>query len=165
MRPWSCAQGPRSTDSGPLLQEVPFGIENLNTLVLTVSDVDQALGIADDCVRGVEFARSSPALTPSLEPVAILIVLDHARVSVTITDVKIAMGPESDVRRAVELPFRQGRTFFAGGGRLNGFSLSAKQHDHASFRIELDDHVRTFIHAPDVVLSIDAHGVSEREAI
>ena len=41
----------------------------------------------------------------------------------------------------------------------------AHRHQHASFRAELDDHVRAFIDRPDVVLRVDADAVRHLEAV
>ena len=38
-------------------------------------------------------------------------------------------------------------------------------HHDAAFGIELDDHVGAFVDGPDIVLGVDAHGVSEDEAV
>src|SRR5262249_16479583 len=48
---------------------------------------------------------------------------------------------------------------------IDGFRLTAEDHFDHAIRIELDDHVRAFIHHPDVVVLIYSHRVRERSAI
>ena len=43
--------------------------------------------------------------------------------------------------------------------------LAPDRHDDAAVGIELDDHVRAFVHHPDVVLAIDAYRVGEDEPV
>ncbi len=47
----------------------------------------------------------------------------------------------------------------------NILRLPAHRHHDSSLRVELDDHVRAFIHHPDVVFRIDSHGVRKREPV
>ena len=42
-----------------------------------------------------------------------------------------------------------------------GLGLPAEGHQHFAFGTELDNHVRAFVHHPDIVLRIDADGVRE----
>jgi hypothetical protein len=45
------------TDAGPLLQELAFGVENLDALVLAVADVDALILVDQNCVRQIELSR------------------------------------------------------------------------------------------------------------
>src|SRR5258708_28263925 len=47
------------------------------------------------------------------------------------------------------------------GAFVRSFLLAAEDQYDAALRIELDDHVGTFIRDPDVVVSVDADGVGE----
>ena len=77
-------------------------------------------------------------------------------------------GIQSDVGLAIE-------SVRLGGGRrrrrsrrhrnLARFRPMTQHHQHLPFGTELDDHVRAFVHGPDVVLLIDAHRVRERETV
>jgi hypothetical protein len=51
------------------------------------------------------------------------------------------------------------------GAFVGGFLLAPKDHGHATFRIEPDDHVRAFVDRPDIVLSVDAHRMRKRPGI
>ena len=53
----------------------------------------------------------------------------------------------------------------ATAGTVDRFRLAAHRHHDAALGIELDDHVRSFVDDPDVVLWIDAHRVREDEAV
>src|SRR5207253_5868928 len=48
---------------------------------------------------------------------------------------------------------------------VDRLGFPAHGHHHAAFRVELDDHVRAFIHDPYVVLRIDPHGVRKQEPV
>ena len=51
------------------------------------------------------------------------------------------------------------------GAFVGRLLLSAEDHDDVSFRVELDDHVRPFVDAPDVVVLVDADDVGERPGV
>ena len=78
-------------------------------------------------------------------------------------------GIPGDVGRAIEGVRLGRRRRDAETGRhrhaFDRFRPAAQHHHHAPFGVELDDHVGAFVHGPDVVLRIDAHGVREREAV
>jgi hypothetical protein len=42
---------------------------------------------------------------------------------------------------------------------------ASEDHQHSAFRTELDDHIRTFIRDPDVVLLIDFYGMSKAPCV
>src|SRR5207247_1429549 len=48
---------------------------------------------------------------------------------------------------------------------VDGLGLAPHRHLHASLRIELDDHARSLIDHPDVVLRIDPHVMREDETV
>ena len=50
-------------------------------------------------------------------------------------------------------------------GIVRGLLTASENHRDAARRVKLDDHVRTFIDSPDVVVLVDSHGVSFRPGI
>ncbi len=77
-----------------------------------------------------------------------------------------ASQPTSVGRSKMYLPgLAAGRARGRRGQRVRRFRPPAQRHHHAAFGVELDDHVRAFVHGPDVVLRIDAHRVREHEAV
>src|SRR5579863_3767607 len=47
----------------------------------------------------------------------------------------------------------------------NRLRFPAESHDYPALGIELDDHIGSLIHDPDIVMWIDLHGVRVNEAI
>src|SRR5262249_54025154 len=96
---------------------------------------------------------------------AVLVEFHNAGISVSVADKDVACGVPTDVGWTVEyvrLRF-QGRS--SGGKAVHHFRPSAEHHYDAAFRIELDDHVRSFTHAPDVVVAVDADGMRKFEPV
>src|SRR5581483_4897094 len=131
--------------------------------------VDVPFGISGNAVRRAELAGSGAAgLAPRLHPVAILIVFGHARIDVPVADEDVALRVPGDVGRLPELPVH-GRAR-RGDARprprfIRGFLLAAEDHRHPAFRVEPDDHVRPFVHGPDVVVPVYAHRVRIRPRV
>src|ERR1700758_311536 len=116
-------------------------------------------------MRCAELARRRSLAAPGLNEHAILIEFRHPRGYRAIGYEDIPGGVPSHIGRAEEIV--PGETSAAapslGVRRTNGIvdrlRFSAHGHHHAAFWIKFDDHVRAFIHYPDVVLRVDAHGV------
>ncbi len=51
------------------------------------------------------------------------------------------------------------------GQFFHRFGTTADRQHDAALRVELDHHVRPFVHNPDVVVLVDAHGVGEHETV
>src|SRR3954462_6964205 len=61
------AERPRIAADAPLLLELAIGIEHLDAAVLTIGNVQIALGVDNDAMRGVELARLGTPLAPMLD--------------------------------------------------------------------------------------------------
>src|SRR6185437_15518525 len=160
------ANRPGRAHVGELLQELAFSVEHLDAVVLAVAHIDAVLRVDRDGVRGVEVAWLRPALAPSRYPIAVFIHLRDARVVVAVADVAIAGGVPDDIGGTVERVAPRGRHGRVGRTRrFNGLRLAPDRHDHATFGVELDHHIRAFVDAPDVVVLIDADDVRKDEAV
>src|SRR5690348_14899928 len=87
VRPGRDADSPGSADVRKVLEEIAVTVENLDAVVLTVPDIDVALGVGGNGVNRVELAWLSPALAPFGHPVAIFVVLNHPRITVAVGDI------------------------------------------------------------------------------
>lgn len=89
-------------------------IEDLNAVVLPVSDVKQAFGIQHHSVDEVELFRTGSFLPSGFDEFSILVELHDTRIPVDIGHEDIAAGSEGHVGRLIEmgLVFR-GLSFFA----------------------------------------------------
>src|SRR5262249_23744646 len=118
-----------------------------------------------DRVRQVELAGGVAFRAPLLYPITVLVVLRDTRIDVTVTYIDVALGIPGDIGRLAEKPVCCGERrldMFPRLGVLVGRFFSAPEHpDDPSGRIELDDHVRTLVDRPDVVVFVDAHRVGE----
>src|SRR6202162_3831389 len=70
VRTGSDAHGPGGADVGPLAEKSSFAIENLDAVILAITDVDVSFRVGGDAVHGMKLARRGPALAPGLHPVA-----------------------------------------------------------------------------------------------
>lgn len=120
-------------------------------------------------MRSVELIRARPTRPDYFHPRAVLPNFDKARIAVTIAHVDIVVRIPSNVGFPVECAHRPNRKalfplFTAFDEFLevvNSLWLSAKRHfDHAT-RVELDNHVRSLVNHPHIVVLIDANGVRE----
>ena len=148
-----------------LAEKFSTGVEDLDAAVATIGDVDVVVCIDGDAVRGVELAWLVTRFAPGLEPIAVLVDFGDARIHVAVADVGVPGGVPRDVgnltehsidgrKRRLDMPERF--SAFVGS-----FLLAAKDHNDATFRIELDDHVGAFVGNPNVVVPIDLDGVGE----
>ena len=103
-------------------------------------------------------------LAPRLHPVAVLVVFGDARIDVAVGDVDVASESQATSVGWRKSPSIGGERRIGMAPRLGvfvgGFGAASKDPDDAAGRIELDDHVGAFVDGPDVVVLVDAHGVS-----
>src|SRR5260370_14783332 len=105
--PGSNADCPGSADIGPLFEKIPVIIKDLYAVIFPVAHVHIALCVRGNGVYGVEFARFSPSLAPSLYPVAVFVILHDARIAVSISKKTVTSVIPDDVGRAVEESLRE----------------------------------------------------------
>src|SRR5579871_4295028 len=74
VRPGGDADGPRGTDVGESLEKLSITVEDLDEIVLAVSDIDVAVRVGGDGVYGMELARFGATLAPFRDPVAVLVI-------------------------------------------------------------------------------------------
>jgi hypothetical protein len=74
----------------PLLNELSMRIENLDSRITAIGDVNAVLVVDRDSVRSVEFSRTGALLAPLEQKLPFFVELDDAVVSVTIGDVEFA---------------------------------------------------------------------------
>ena len=187
MRPGRDADGPGSADVDELRLESAVAVEYLNAAVFPVGHVDVALRVGGNRVQHVELSGRGAARAPALDVLAVFVEFGDARIAVAVGHVDVACGIPGDVGRPVEIiagyaDAGRRRCWCCCGGsapagasagcRLgliprhgNRFRLAAHGHHDAPLGIELDDHVRSFVHHPDVVLGIDANVVGEDKAV
>src|ERR1039458_7021160 len=77
--------------------EVALAIENLNPAVAAVRHIDVTLRIGRDIVRGVELPGLVAAITPGLDPIAVLVGLCDAGIDVAVADKNIPLRVKGDV--------------------------------------------------------------------
>src|SRR5439155_8134825 len=115
-------------------------------------------GVRRDAMRRVELARLVALFAPGLHPVAVLVVLRDSGVDIAVADEDVALRVPGDVGWLPELTVHVRPRRIHTRPRL-GFVrcllLAAKYHRHTAGRVELDDHVRTLVHGPDVVVPVD----------
>src|SRR6187399_1493847 len=145
-----------------------LAVEHLNAAVLPVGHVDVALGVGGDRVRDVQLIRLGATRPDRLDEAPVLVVLRDARVDVAIGHVDVAGRIPGDVGRAVEavrLGRRRGGKARSRLDTTDRLGTPAHGHQHPPFGVELHDHVRAFVHGPDVVLRVHADGVRHLEAV
>src|SRR5581483_331109 len=96
-------EAPRGADVRPLPQKLSIDIENLNAVILAIAHVNAPLSIEHDRVRQIEFARRRSLLSPFEQILSIFIELDDPRIAVAVGNKDVAVGGESDIRRAIEI--------------------------------------------------------------
>src|SRR5262249_19194110 len=149
--------------------ELQIVVEDLDSAVTSVPNINVALRVGRDGVRKIELAplRSLGANRRDVSPV--LVVLDDPRIAISVGDENIPGGVPRDIGRPVECirlrrrlrGARRRRRFYP----FNRFGPPAQKHDDSPLGIELDNHVRPLIDGPNIVLWIDPYRMSEREAI
>src|ERR1700736_4682020 len=116
-------------------------------------------------MRCAELARRRSLTAPSLYEDPVLIEFRHPRGHRSIGYEDIPGGVPSHVRGAGEIvPGKTSAPAPSLGIRrahriVDRLRFSAQGHHNAALGIKLDDHVGPFVHDPDVVLRVDAHGM------
>src|SRR5712691_9795163 len=137
----------------PLPQEAPAGIEDLDARVLPVTDIDE-ITVNGDGMRGVELSRPGALHSPAQQLIAVLVELQHPRIPVAIRDVNVAVAIPSDVGWLIEMQNIISR---------NAHPPQSEQ--HPPFGAQLQNHMRTDVGSPDVVLGIDANHMRGHEQV
>src|SRR4029077_13881150 len=141
------------------------GVENLYAIVATIGHVDVVFGVYDDRMRSAELAGRRTPAAPSLDKDAVLIEFRNSGRHRTVGYKDVPGGVPSDIRRSVEIVSRKSRAAASAFGSrrahrvVDRFGLSAHGHHDMAFRIKFDDHIGAFVHHPNIVLRINAHGV------
>ena len=95
--------------------------------------------------------------------------LGHAGIDVAVADKRVALRIPSHVcylpEHSIHWGQRRIRMFQGLGAFVRGFLFASEHQHHFSFGIELDDHVRTFVGHPDVIVLINFHGVRKRPGV
>jgi len=131
----------------PLPQEPTISVEDLDACILTVAYVDEVT-INHDRMGSVELSRPGTFHSPTKQRSAILVELQHPRIPVAICNVNVAISVPGNIGGLIEMQYIISR---------NPHSPQRKQ--HAPFRAKLQNHMRTDIGGPDIVLGIDANHV------
>src|SRR5215475_13019711 len=95
----------RAAELRPLVEIIAVLIEDLDAIVIAVTDKKVSARIHRERVRGVELARSGSLLAPGLDELAVLGEFDDARVgvaAVSVADENITIGCDQNGRRCVE---------------------------------------------------------------
>src|SRR5262249_10188397 len=101
--PWSDEHVLGAAEVGPLAKELAVRVEDLDTVILAVADVDGAFGIDGHGVGRVELAGALASLAPIKQVLAVGSDFDDARVAVAVGDIDgVTFGREGDIGRAVE---------------------------------------------------------------
>src|SRR6266852_1683449 len=79
-----------------------IAVEDLDSPVAPVGNIDVALGVGCDGVRRVELIGLISAGSNRLNESPVLVVLDHSRIAVAVGDVDISSGVPSDIGGPVE---------------------------------------------------------------
>src|SRR6478735_7229392 len=88
----------------PLAQILTIRTEDLNAIAFAVADINASFGINRDAVRKIELSRPLARLAPRSLQLAFRREDMDAGVAVSVADVDVAVGPDSDIRRTVERP-------------------------------------------------------------
>src|SRR5947208_10935088 len=86
----------------PLGLELTVSIEDLDAVVLAVSNIDPAIGVTADVVNDVEFAFAGAGLTPRQHTLSVGRVFVDPRIAVPVRDIDIALGRQRRVRTAMK---------------------------------------------------------------
>src|SRR5439155_1560709 len=101
--------------------------------------------INHDRMGSVELSRPATLHSPTQQRPAVLVELQHPRIPVAIRNVNVAISVPGNIGGLIEMQYIISR---------NPHSPQRKQ--HAPFRAKLQNHMRTDIGGPDIVLGIDA---------
>src|SRR6185436_19201292 len=131
-------------EMGPHAEELAFGCEDLDAIILAVADIDSALGVELHGVGRVELAGSTSGLTPFKEIFAVLGKLDYARVAVAIGHIEAAITGEGDVGGLIK-----------GVAGCSGLSFLYQREQQFPFLSELHHLVAADVGGPDVSRRVD----------
>src|SRR5215469_7025709 len=114
-------------DVPPLREEPSLRIEHLNSRILPIPHVHQALCVRSDGMWQAEFAFTRPLLPPLSNEVPVAVKLDDPRVSFAIGNVDFAGLSKRHVVRTIKM-----------GMVSSGIILLPKNHADLSFGAELE---------------------------
>src|ERR1019366_3580604 len=160
MRPGRDAHGPRRAHVVVNGLEIEVVVEDLHAAVAAVAHVNVALGIQGDGMRQIQLPGRRALTARGFQEAPVPVVLDHAGVSVAVGDEDVPRRVPADIRRTIERVGLHRR-----GCGLGWLRSSTQDHDNAALGIELDHHVRPFVHRPDVVLRIHPYGMREDKSV
>src|SRR2546427_1207650 len=138
----------RRAEMGPHAEELPFGSEYLDAIILAVAYIDCALGVELHGVGRVELAGSASGLTPFEQILAVLGKLDYARVAIAIGHIEGAISREGDVGGLIE-----------GVTGCSGLSFLPQREQQFPFLSELHHLVAADVGGPDVSRGVDPQSV------
>src|SRR4029077_14223270 len=102
-------------------------------------------------------------------PVSVFVILGDTGVDVSIREINIATGVPSYIGGLAEEAVHSGERRAGMSPRfsslVSSFFPAYEDPDDAAGRVELDNHVRTLVNGPDIVVFVDAHGVGFRPRI
>ena len=130
---------------------IPFGIENLDTSVLSIADIDPSIFAHRYTVDDVELSRACAGFTPRSYVLAIGRVFVHLSIAVTVSDIDI---PVSGVDSHVRWPIEGLATH-----RRRMTSLLADGHQQLAIGGELSDGMVTYVDAEYRVIGPDSDAV------
>src|SRR5882724_4931114 len=144
MRPWGNAKSPGSANLIVNRLELQIVVEDLDSPVASVANVDVALCVGCDCMGEIELAplRSFGPHRGDVPPV--LVVFDDPRIAISIGDENVPGWVPRNIGRPVEcIRLRRGlgsarrrRCYYP----FNRFGPPAKKHYDSPLGIELDNH-------------------------
>ena len=125
----------------PLGDKPAVLVKDLNTVVLTVTNKQPALGVESESVDHIEFSWAHAFLSPSLDEFPVLIelhdsgvVCSRATPVVSVANENIAVWSDRDIGRGIELVQTR-----------SSDSLSAECQQHLPILIELEDLVSPIV--------------------
>src|SRR3982074_1388680 len=154
---------------GDLAQTLSLSIEHLDSAVTAIRNVDISLSVDRNAMRSIELPGFASRFTPGFEPFTIFVDLGDPRIDVAVADVSVVGFVPRYICYLSEHPVL-GRSWGGSvlqwpGAVIRSLLLAAEHHNYASLRIEFNDHVRTLVGNPDVVLAIDLDRVRVRPRV
>src|SRR5580704_11192454 len=164
------AHSPRCTNVVYDLFQIQIAIENLDSAIAAIAHIYIPLCVRRDGMRGIKLEGCRSEATDRLDKFAVLVVLYDPRIPVPVRNKNVAGRIPGDVCGTIEYVRLSGRWWRArrrcGVSPAGpGFGFSPQSHCYTSLRVKLDNHVRAFIHNPDVVLGIRADDMSHLKGI
>ena len=148
---------------------VQIVVEHDDALIAAIGDIDHPFRVNRDRVRRAELQGTVAARTNGLDEAAVLVELHDPRVAVAIGHEDVALRIEADVGLSMERVWPVGAWVLAAPRRqrqlIEWIGALAKDHQELAVGAELLNDVGALVDGPDVVVLVDAHGVSEGEAV